>query len=52
MLEEILDTARVLSWESSRRGNGRVGREVAESDAGRYGNWYDGTDTGDSQVGE
>ena len=39
MLEEILDTARVLSWESSRRGNGRVGREVAESDAGRDGSF-------------
>ena len=39
MLEEILDTARVLSWESSRRGNGRVGRELVESDAGRYGSF-------------
>ena len=51
-LEEILAVARARRWESGRRGEGGGYREVAESDAGNYGPWYTGTDTGDARVGE
>ena len=51
-LEEILAEERTMCWESGRHGNGGGGREVAESDAGRKGNLYAGTETGDAQVGE
>ena len=33
MLEEISAVARAQHWESGRRGEGKRGREVAESDA-------------------
>ena len=51
-LEYILAAARTRRWESGRCGEGGVGREESESDAGSDGPWYAGTDTGDSQVGE
>ena len=41
-------------WKFNRHGGGRRGREVAESesDAGRDGTRYTGTETGDAQVGK
>ena len=52
MLKDISAVARARHWESERRGEGGGGRGVAdsESDAGRYGTRYSGTDTGDVQV--
>ena len=47
-----MKVARERRWESSRRGEGRGGREVAEYGAGSNGTWCDGTETGDAQVGE
>ena len=51
-LEDILAAARARHWVSGRCGEGRGGREVAESDAGSDGPWCSGTDIGDAQVGE
>ena len=51
-LEEILEEARARCWEFRRNGEDGGCREVAESDAGRYGPQYDGTETGDARLGE
>ena len=51
-LEDILVVTRVWRWESGRRGGGRGGREVAESDTGSNGPWYAGTEIGDYRVGK
>ena len=47
-----LATTSTRCWESSRRGKGGVGREVAKFDAGSDGHWYDGMETGDDWVGK
>ena len=57
MLEDILAAERARCWESGRRGEGGGGeggggREVAESNAGRDGPWYTGTETGDAWMGK
>ena len=45
-LEDILAATRPRRSKYRRRVNIRVCHEVADSDAGRNGHWYDGTDTG------
>ena len=40
-LEEILAASMARNWEYGRRGDGGGGREVAESDAGSNGTWYE-----------
>ena len=55
MLKDILVTARERHWKSDRRGKsggGDRGAEESEVGAGSYGSWYDGTETGDAQVGK
>ena len=44
--------ARARHWESRRRGQGEGGREIADSDAGSDGPWYDGMETRDARVGK
>ena len=51
-LEDILAASRARSWESGRRGEGRRGKEAAESDSRRDGTQYAGTETGDARVGK
>ena len=53
-LKEIFSAARERRWKSGRRGGGGGDRVVAEleSNAGIDGDRYDGTETGDAQVGE
>ena len=49
-LEDIFTAARERRWEYGRRGKGRGGREVADSNAGRYGPHCDRKDTGGAWV--
>ena len=53
-LKEILAAASDWRWKFGRRGEGRGGMEVgeSESDAVSDGLRYSGTETGDAQVGE
>ena len=53
-LKDILLAARDRRWKSVRHGGGGGGTEVAdsESDTGRNGPRYAGTETGDAQAGE
>ena len=51
MLEDILVKARSLRQESCRCGEGRGREEVAESESGREGSRYSGTDTGYDWLG-
>ena len=49
MLEDISVAPRSKLRESSRRGNGRGGEEIADS--GREGTWHAGMETGEAWVG-
>ena len=51
-LEDILTAERARHWKSGKCGEGGRGREVVESDTGRDGPRYSGTEKGDYQVGE
>ena len=53
-LKDIFMEARDWRRKSGRRGKGGGGKDVAdsESNAGSDGPWYDGTETGDAQVGK
>ena len=53
-VKEISVEEKERRWKSGRHGDGGGDREVSnsESDAGIYGPWYYGTETGDAQVGK
>ena len=51
-LEETFLAARERLWEFGRGGKGRGVRDIAKSDAGRNGLWYDGMETCDACVGK
>ena len=51
-LEYISAEKRARCWESGRRDKGGGGREVSESDAGRYGPWYARTEIRDTSLGK
>ena len=52
ILEDILATKRERRWESRRRGEGGGGGEEVESNSGRNGHWYVGTETREAPLGE